>query len=87
LTTLDGGAIVAVDVFETETVKPTNEDAVIRLPNNPEVRALTDLEQSAKGFATTYVDQLFFYIPLLDSSEQIRLLGYRSQLLDAKEIE
>lgn len=87
LTTLDGGAIVAVDVHETDTVQPTNEDAVIRLENNPIVKALTGVDQSAKGFTTTFVDQLFFYVPLKDTSEQIRLLGYRSNILEAKEIE
>ncbi|MGP3536486.1 glycosyl transferase [Microbacterium sp. RD1] len=87
LTTLDGGAIVAVDVFENDTVKPTNPDAVIRLDGNAQVKTLTGLEQSAKGFATTYVDQLFFYVPLEGSNDPIRLLGYRSNILQSKEIE
>lgn len=84
LTTLDGGAIVAVDVLETDTARPTSGDAVIRLSNNAIAQALTGVDQSATGFAQTYADQLFFYVPLDGSSERIRLLGYRSNILEAK---
>jgi hypothetical protein len=86
LTTQDGGAIVAVDVLENETATPTDPDAVIRLGDSPTVRALTGIEQSARGFTTTYADQVFFYVPLRDSGEQIRVLGYRSNILEAREI-
>lgn len=84
LATLDTGAIVAVNVFESDTAKPTNADAVIKLDNNPAVKALTGVDQSATGFTTTYSDQVFFYVPSQGSDDQIRLLGYRSSLLEAK---
>lgn len=87
LTTLDGGAIVAVTVNETDRATPTNPDAVIRFGDNPQVKALTGVEQSATGVTTTYTDQLFFYVPLEGSNEQIRLLGYRSNITEAKVIE
>jgi hypothetical protein len=84
LATLDTGAIVAVNVYESDTAKPTNADAVIKLDNNPAVKALTGVDQSATGFTTTYSDQIFFYVPSQGSDDQIRLLGYRSSLLEAK---
>ncbi len=84
LATLDTGAIVAVNVYESDTAKPTNTDAVIKLDNNPAVKALTGVDQSATGFTTTYSDQVFFYVPSQGSDDQIRLLGYRSSLLEAK---
>ncbi|WP_295828635.1 glycosyl transferase [uncultured Microbacterium sp.] len=84
LATLDTGAIVAVNVYESDTAKPTNKDAVIKLDNNPAVKALTGVDQSATGFTTTYSDQVFFYVPSQGSDDQIRLLGYRSSLLEAK---
>jgi hypothetical protein len=87
LTTQDGGAIVAVGVTETDEVRPTNEDAVIRLENSPQVRVLTGVEQSATGFTQTFGDQLFFYVPLEGSGERIRLLGYQSNILEASVIE
>lgn len=86
LATLESGAIVAVSVNEVDTVKPTNADAVIKLDTNPTVRVLAGAEQSATGFTTTFSDQLFFYVPGLGSSEKIRLLGYSSEILDAKVI-
>lgn len=86
LATLESGAIVAVSIVETDTVQPTNEDAVIRLENNATVRTLSGVDESATGFTTTFSDQLFFYVPGQGSSEPIRLLGYSSHILDAEVI-
>lgn len=86
LATLESGAIVAVSVNEIDTVKPTNADAVIKLDTNPTVKTLAGAEQSATGFTTTFSDQLFFYVPAVGSTEKIRLLGYGSEILDAKVI-
>jgi hypothetical protein len=86
LATLESGAIVAVNVYESELVKPKNADAVIKVDTNPTVKTLSGATQSSTGFQTTYSDQLFFYVPGQGSSEQIRLLGYSSDILDAKVI-
>lgn len=86
LATLESGAIVAVTVHETDVVKPTNSDAVIKLTNNPTVKALVGADQSATGFTITYSDQLFFYVPGQNSAEKIRLLGASSNILEAKVI-
>ena len=86
LTTLESGAIVAVSLTETDTVKPTNTDAVIKVGDNPTVKTLAGADQSATGFTTTFSDQLFFYVPSQGSTEKIRLLGYASDILDAKVI-
>ncbi len=84
LATLDSGAIVAVTVHESDTVKPTNTDAVIKLDNNPIVQTLTGVNQSSSGFTTTFVDQLFFFVPSQSSNKRIQLLGYSTSILDAK---
>jgi hypothetical protein len=86
LATLESGAIVAVSLNETDIVKPTNAEAVIKLDNNPTVKALVGADQSATGFSITYSDQLFFYVPGQNSSEKIRLLGAASNILEAKVI-
>ena len=86
LATVESGAIVAVNVTETDTVKPTNADAVIKLENNATVKTLAGADQSATGFSTTFTDQVFFYVPGQGSTEKIRLLGYTSDILDAKVI-
>lgn len=84
LATLDSGAIVAVTVNESETVQPTNEDAVIKLTNNKDVETLAGVSQSSTGFTTTFADQIFFFVPAQSSSERIQILGYSSNILDAK---
>lgn len=86
LATLESGAIVAVNIHESDTVKPTNEDAVIKLENNTTVKTLAGADQSASGFSTTFSDQVFFYVPGTGSGEKIQLLGYSSDILDAKVI-
>ncbi len=87
LQTVESGAIVAVNLNEIDTVTPTNPDAVIKVPeNNQTVRTLAGADQSATGFSTTFSDQVFFYVPGPGSSEKIRLLGYSSDILDAKVI-
>lgn len=94
LGTVDSGAIVAVTIRENETVEATDDDAVIKLRDEDDdedtgnriVEALTDTT-SAKGYTTTYLDQLFFFVPAQSSNESIRLLGYSSDILGAKEIE
>lgn len=84
LQTVESGAIVAVNVNEIDTVKPTNADAVIKVDGNLTVKSLAGVDQSATGFATTFSDQVFFYVPGPGSTEKIRLLGYSSDILDAK---
>lgn len=84
LATLESGAIVAVTIDETDTVKPTQADVLIKFDNNPTVKALTGVSESQTGVTTTFQDQLFFYVPAQGSSEKIRVLGYSSNILDAK---
>ena len=86
LATVESGAIVAVSIDEVDTAKPTDADAVIKVENSPAVKALAGADQSATGFSTTFTDQVFFYVPGQGSTEKIRLLGYSSDILDAKVI-
>jgi len=86
LATLDSGAIVAVTVDDLDNVTPANADAVIKVDGNPVVQTLSGVSQSATGFTTTYGNQLFFFVPSQSSKERIQLLGYSSDILDAKVI-
>lgn len=87
MTTLDSGAIVAVSLTDTESVTPTSADAVIRFGDNAQAKALTGVTESAKGVETTYEFQLFFSVPAQGSTEQIKLLAVRQDLLSVKVIE
>ncbi|HYP74113.1 MAG TPA: glycosyl transferase, partial [Microbacterium sp.] len=86
LATLDSGAIVAVTVYDHDTVTPTNADAVIKVDSNPTVQTLAGTSQSTTGFTTSYANQLFFFVPSESSHERIRLLGFMSDILDAKAV-
>jgi hypothetical protein len=84
LQTIESGAIVAVNINEIDTAKPTVAEAVIKSGDNTSVEALAGADQSPTGFQTTFSDQVFFYVPGPGSNEKIRLLGYSSDILDAK---
>lgn len=81
LGTLDSGAIVAIDLLDTEKVTPTVSDAVIRLGGNDEAKTLTGVSEASKGFETRYSMQLFFSVPTQGSTEPIRLLAAHQTLL------
>ncbi len=86
MATLDSGAIVAVSLVDTESVTPTSADAVIRFGDNAQAKALTGVTESAKGVTTKYEFQLFFSVPAQGSTEQIRLLAVRQDLLSVEVI-
>ena len=86
MATLDSGAIVAVSLVDSETITPTSSEAVIKFGDNAEAKALTGVEESAKGVTTTYGLQLFFSVPTSVSGEQIRLLAVHQDLLNVEVI-
>ncbi|CAN5144456.1 hypothetical protein BH09ACT3_BH09ACT3_11060 [soil metagenome] len=80
----DSGAIVAVQLVETHEVRPSEAGASV----NPEgqVKSLSGVTGSTKGTAAVYGDQLLFYVPQASSREKIRLLGFASSLIAAREL-
>ncbi|WP_298036602.1 glycosyl transferase [uncultured Microbacterium sp.] len=86
LATLESGAIVAVSFVDSEKITPTSGDAVIKFGENPEAKALTGVEESAKGVTTTYGLQMFFAVPAQGSTEQIKLLAVHQDLLNVEVI-
>ena len=84
LSTNDSGAIVAVQLTETQEVRPSEAGASV----NPEgqVKSLSGVSSSTKGTSAVYGDQLLFYVPSAGSKEKIRLLGFTSGLIAAKEL-
>lgn len=84
LATNDSGALVAVSIRETETVKPIDQGATV----SPEKasKALSGVEATAKGIQSTYSDQLLFHIPAAGSGEKIVLLGFAQGLISSAEL-
>jgi hypothetical protein len=84
LVTISSGALVAVDLNETETVKPDQAGAAVTAPGA--IGAYLGTVTSTKGITATYGDQLLFYVPPTGSSGKIVLLGYSQGLINAKEL-
>jgi len=79
----DGGAIVATNLNETETVTPVEAGVAINAPAS--FKALSGKTMSTKGLQATYGIQLLFYVPPVGSEDKIILLGYSQGLISATE--
>lgn len=84
LGTIDSGAIVAVNLDQIETAKPTDGGTVEYKAGA--TRTLSGVEKTSKGVTSTRTDQLLFYVPAAGSDEKIRLLGFAHSLIAASEI-
>jgi hypothetical protein len=90
LATNNNGAIVAVDLNETETVKPVQAGAAVSAPSTnggiSQIQALSGKATSTTGLVAVYGDQLLFYVPAASNPGKIELLGYGQGLISAKEL-
>ena len=89
LGSIDAGAIVAVYLNETVTVKPTEAGAAVNTEGA--VKSLSGITGSTKGTVAVYGDQLLFYLPKAPvpgetQSQKITLLGFATGLISAKEL-
>jgi hypothetical protein len=84
LGTSDSGAIVAVELIESETIKPVEAGAAVNAPSD--VAALIGKALSTKGLSANYGDQLLFYVPPVAKGGKIVLLGYSTGLISASEL-
>lgn len=82
--TAEAGALVAVTLQETETVKPVIAGAAITATGA--VKILAGITSSMTGIEASYQYQLLLYIPALGSNEKIRLLGYSYALTSARKL-
>ena len=83
--TNDAGQIVALELADTETVRPVEAGAAVN-PNGA-VKALSGKAQTTRGITATYGIQLLFYVPQAGAEGQkITLLGYTQALVSATEV-
>lgn len=81
----DTGAIVAVELRETETVKPAETGAAIS-PTGA-VKAIAQLQTTTKGVAAEYGIQILFYIPPVTANDPtVQVLGFAQGLVAAREV-
>ncbi len=84
MVTNDNGAIVAVNLSESETIKPLEVGAAVNAPSD--VAALLGKALSTRGITANYGDQLLFYVPPAENGGKIILLGYSQGLVSAVEL-
>lgn len=85
LATIDTGALVAVELRETETVRPAETGAAIS-PKGA-VKALAQLQTTTKGVAATYGLQILFFVPPATATDPtVRVLGFAQGLVAASEV-
>ena len=84
LATNQSGAIVALNIRESETAKVVEAGATVK----PEgaVKAASGVTESTKGTEAIYDYQLLFYIPPSGDTSKVKLLGFAQGLLSAKEL-
>lgn len=85
--TNDAGALVSTTVEEAQTIKATDPAAEITLNDpNGATAALTGLTKTNKGLETDYGFQLLFYVPPVETGQQIQLLGFAQGVIGAREL-
>jgi hypothetical protein len=84
LATNNSGALVAVNLNESQTIKPAKAGAT--LTASGATKALLGKATTTSGFARTYGDQLLFYVPRAAQPGKIVLLGFSQGLISAKEV-
>jgi hypothetical protein len=84
MATNDSGAIVSVELDETETLKVAQAGAEVGA--GAAAAALSGLTTSKKGIVSTYAYQLLFYVPPAQSTAKITLLGFAQGLVSATEV-
>ncbi|SJM52141.1 hypothetical protein [Gulosibacter sp. 10] len=84
ITSIDGGAIVAVSITETETLEAANDRALITVSGRTAV--LSGVETSDTGFERTYTDQLLFFVPSAEAGGAVQFLGVSQAMTDATEL-
>jgi hypothetical protein len=83
--TNDSGALVAADIRETLTVRPTEAGAAI----NPKggTMLLVGKTQTTRGFTSNYSVQVLFYVPGVNAKDQkVKVLGFAQGLVSAAEL-
>lgn len=84
LATADAGALVAVFMNDTYTIKPSRPGSAVAVDGAEKV--LLGAGGSTSGVQSTYGDMLFFYVPPVTSKSTIELLGATQGLLAIKKL-
>ncbi len=82
LATLDAGALVALYMTDTYTIKPISATAVVSVSGDEKL--LLGADGSASGIRSVYGDMLVFYVPALSDESRITLIGATQGLISVR---
>jgi hypothetical protein len=81
ITTVDGGALVAIYMIDTYTAIPKQPGDAVAISGDEAI--LLGSGGSATGIETRYGAMLIFHVPAAGSESRVTLLGATQQLLTA----
>lgn len=84
LSTSGSGALVALYMEDTYTIKPRNGNSAVAVSGDEKL--LLGADGSTRGVRTKYGNMMFFYVPSLSSDDGIKLLGASQGLLSVKSL-
>ena len=79
LSTTSGGALVAVFMKDSYTIKPNKVGSAVSVSGSEKL--MLGSAGSTRGIRSTYGNMMLFYVPALSDKERVRLLGVTQHLL------
>ena len=84
LSTAEGGALVAVYMTDTYTIRPVRAGSAVAVSGQEKL--LLGSSGSSRGVRSVYGDMLLFYVPSLADESQLRLLGVTQGLISVRSL-
>ena len=84
LSTAEGGALVAVYMTDTYTIRPVRAGSAVAVAGQEKL--LLGSSGSSRGVRSVYGDMLLFYVPSLADESQLRLLGVTQGLISVRSL-
>ena len=84
LSTSEGGALVAVYMTDTYTIRPVRAGSAVAVAGQEKL--LLGSEGSSRGVRSVYGDMLLFFVPALAGESQLRLLGVTQGLISVRSL-
>lgn len=84
LATRTAGALVAVYMTDTYTIKPKNRRSAIAVTGNEKI--MLGADGSTRGIKSVYGDMLLFYVPAVSDETGIKLLGVTQGLISVRSL-
>jgi hypothetical protein len=84
--TLESGGLVAVQMNDTEIIRPKIRGQAVSV-TTLEGKILLNAPGSSTGLKTVYGNMMLFYVPVSGSAEKIRLIGASQGILSVKALD